>query len=967
MKKNKQITAKIIYTFVLFFFVFSSIKNIEASSLTNKLNWDNPNKNGTNPYKISTDAILNPQTMMAVVGCTGIVDKVSTATTGFLKDSLAKILKKESGKLSTQELYEKYCSQGKAIANTSVSGMPTVLGNGVNSSAIQTAIKDTAFCNSNLNTKDREALLKQQETNEILTATKKREECFNGLAYTLAKNQLTSMTRQTINWVNTGFSGNPLYVQNITSLTNSIGKNVLENGIEVLANGAFPYSDTFSKTAIVNYQNRNVFDNTSNFLNSLASDLSNFITDTTSYSDSEILTEKQRAQRANNTFSNDFSTGGWDAWNAMTQRDQNNPLGFTMKASQYLADRIEQQSTETKNELIQNNGFLSQKECTMWQNYGNDGKPITTNKNLFNPTNVGSITTTAVKEFSYTTNKQNNNDKCVKWKVTTPGSMVKDKLSTYINSPERQLEIADSINEVLNNLFTKLIENFRSEGLFGLSQPSSFDSNSNYGAGGYGSNNINYESGIEYDETTDSSGYSYDSNFDLTRDLGNTYIRENTRSLGKWDAKNNRIWDPQTKTWTGGELNVDLGVWNEVSKGYEPANYYYTVEIAGNTKLFNNGYNGWAVGDRAFWDGEKWQNWKKDQASPIKTRGIIQIQSDYIVAAKEILKVLPKLMPKKGELDYCIPGPNPSYNENSRVTASLFTDYFGTLGGSYIPGKFFKRDATEIQIAQKGSQPYDDYKANLTLGGSDVLFNKITPSGDIDPEKGKSDPLYSSKVTAMKNSNSIWQNIQIFLGSYKSDEKEDLIMENISKLQVDIQKGIQGFLSNYQTKVFENLYTKKMRPEFIENESTGSLTENTNYLSVLDEAYSFTNKMFTDDESITDATLEYKDSIAQAQSNISRLNLIKSEVSKIIKTAQDRRDANLIEILKREAEKENRPISLTKEEYKRIYKDCLEEENILYLDENDIVKNSDTEKERCTDGIDNDLDGLVDKKDTDCK
>ena len=111
---------------------------------------------------------------------------------------------------------------------------------------------------------------------------------------------------------------------------------------------------------------------------------------------------------------------------------------------------------------------------------------------------------------------------------------------------------------------------------------------------------------------------------------------------------------------------------------------------------------------------------------------------------------------------------------------------------------------------------------------------------------------------------------------------------------------------------------KKMRPEFIENELTGNLVENKSYLPILDEAYGFTNKMFTDDENITDAISEYKDSIAQAQSNISRLNLIKNEVSKIIKTAQDRRDANLIEILKREAEEENRPISLTKEEYKEV-------------------------------------------------
>lgn len=962
MIKNKKNTLRIIHIFVLFIFIFSLVQNIsikkaEAVEAQKKLDWVNPNKNGNNPYKLTTDALLNPKTMMAVVGCTGIVDKVSTAATNFLKNSLNKVMYSKALKLIGKETIEKYCAQGKAIAKTAVSGAPTILGNGVDSAAIQVAIEEMGLCNNTDNTKDRAAILEIQKTNAILDATKKREECFNGLAYTLAKNQLTSMTQETMNWVNTGFKGDPLYVQNITSLTRSIEKNVLMNGIEVLSFGAFPYGDTFTNTLVKNFSNRDLSSSSSNFLNSLASDLSNFVTDTKSYTDLGILTPKQRAQRSIDSFSNDFSTGGWDGYMALTQRDQNNPLGFTMQASQYLADRIEQQTTETKNELIENNGFLSQKECTLWQNYDDKGNPIREGgSDLFKETVVNGIKIKAVKEISYSNNKKNKNDKCVKWKVTTPGSMIKDKLSTYINSPERQLEMANNINQVLNNLFTNLIESFRSEGLFGLSQEGYFDSNSNYGTGGYGYN-ADYQPGIEYDKTTDPSGFSYDSDFDLTRDLGNTYIRAKTRSLGKWDAKNNKIKDPRTNTWIGGELNIGLGIWNSTLSAYEPPNYYYTVEIPGNTKLFNNGYSGWAIGDRAFWDGEKWQNWKKDQTSPIKDRGIIQIQSDYILAAKEILKVLPGLMPKKGELDYCIPGPNPNYEQNSKVTESLFSDYLGTLGGSYIPGKFFKRDATEIQVAQKGSQPYDDYKSNITQGGSDDLFKRIAIFGESDPK------------IPTRQFNSIWQNIQMFLGMYKSDEKEDMIMEQISKLQVDIQKGIQGFFSNYSTKVFDNLYTKKMRTEFIEDESTSILKENKSYLSILDEAYSFTNKMYEDDENINDAISEYKDSIAQAQSNTSRLNLIRSEVSKIIKDAQDRRNANLIEILKKEAIRENRKEPLTEAQYKEEYKECLEEEDILYFNENDIVKNSDTdiEKERCTDGIDNDLDGLVDKKDTDCQ
>jgi hypothetical protein len=963
MKKSNQILKTIISSLLLFLFVLSFSQIIlptNTSAITgieNKLNWENPNKKGDNPFTLTTDAILNPQTMVKVIGCTGITDKVAGAVSGFLgkltKDIFTSATLRKQAKAATKETVKAACEIGKGSAVGGTSLVPQT-SPGVEPTALQKAIVAIGLCKEVQYTKDEQSAIEKSETNRRLAATELREKCFNGLAYTLAKNQLTSMTKETVNWINSGFNGNPMYVQNITSLTNSIEKNIIDNAIIFGADKAFPYGESFRNTAIQNYRTQGILNSPVDFMDSLTSDLGAFITDTKSYTNTDFakktIPARQRAIDSMETYSNDFSTGGWDAWNALTQRDQNNPLGFTMMASQIIADRIDQQVNVTKDEVQQNGGFLNQKICTMWAQYDDNEKPIQkeTGNNLFSGfTTSSGIKTSDVKEKIQVTleNKVNKNDKCISWKTVTPGSIIKDQMTNYMNSPTRQLEMVDSMNEGLNGLFTKLIDNFRNEGLFGLSQDgqSSFDPMSNYGVGGYGINdggNYGYEAAY-YD---DASGYSknkpYDVDFDLTRDLGNTYIRKSTRSFGGWDASNGKTmkWNDSTKKWEydGGELNVNLGIYNEISEGYEPAYYYYTVVYPGNTKLFNDGYNGWAVGDRAFWDGEKWQNWKKDQVSPIEMRGIIQIQSDYIVAAKEMLKVLPSIMPKIGELDYCIPGPNPNWEQNSRENSLLLMEYVGTLGSSYVPGKFFNRDITSIVLAGPGDPPFDNYR-NIF---NNTVFEKV-------------------------KSTNIWGSIVNISIAQKNDAKEAALTEAASKLQINIEKSINNFLSIFKTDIFDKVYGV-MKSEYIENELTGESRKNSAYVEMLDEGYSITKNMISDSESLNEKTQEYKDSIIEAQSNISKLNIIRSEVTKIIQAAQARRDANLLEILKRESEANKTPL-LTKEQYKIKYKDCLAEEDILYYDENDIMKNSDIDKERCTDKLDNDLDGLTDEKDPDCK
>ena len=66
----------------------------------------------------------------------------------------------------------------------------------------------------------------------------------------------------------------------------------------------------------------------------------------------------------------------------------------------------------------------------------------------------------------------------------------------------------------------------------------------------------------------------------------------------------------------------------------------------------------------------------------ITKKGIIQIEHDYIKAAKESVLVLDKVVPAIGKLDYCIPGPNPNWKTNSLDAVDA---YLNTLDSGATP------------------------------------------------------------------------------------------------------------------------------------------------------------------------------------------------------------------------------------------------------------------------------------------
>jgi hypothetical protein len=156
-----------------------------------------------------------------------------------------------------------------------------------------------------------------------------------------------------------------------------------------------------------------------------------------------------------------------------------------------------------------------------------------------------------------------------------------------------------------------------------------------------------------------------------------------------------------------------------------------------------------------------------------------------------------------------------------------------------------------------------------------------------------------------------------------------------------------------------------MQKPFIQKENSSEMIPNPAYLEVAESASNVTKNILTYDQEIFEMNANYKQAISDTNTNLYKLDKIKNEVTNIILAAQERRDIRLIEILNAESERNGTPI-MTKAQYKAKYKDCLEEENIVFYDDLDIMKNTGAETERCYDELDNDLDGLVDDEDPDC-
>lgn len=281
------------------------------------------------------------------------------------------------------------------------------------------------------------------------TSLSVKELGLDAIGNTVAKMILRKITAQTVNWINSGFDGNPAFVTDpqrfFLNIADQTASQLFLSANSPLNQLCSPFKAEVRLALVKNY----LYDNDQQF---------------------SCTFEKIGANFEN--FTRDFSQGGWDAWFVMTQENQNNPYGSYIEGQKLLTASIQTQTGKYQTQLANGRGFLSYERCR--RDYVPEPNVANRQCTKYGPLVVGGGEPPCLVYETADPNGLGNNDCPASEKeVVTPGSVINEQLSTALGSPFAQLEAADEINEIVNALMVQLIEKTFSSvqnGLRGLSR-----------------------------------------------------------------------------------------------------------------------------------------------------------------------------------------------------------------------------------------------------------------------------------------------------------------------------------------------------------------------------------------------------------------------------------------------------------------------------------------------------------------
>ena len=227
---------------------------------------------------------------------------------------------------------------------------------------------------------------------------------FECVTRSLAQIAIKQITSQTISWINSGFNGEPAFVQDFGKFFTDVadeaaGKFIQGSDLSFLCS---PFQLQVRIAIAQSYARR-------------------------SSGATQACTLSDAVGNIENFMDGNFKEGGWPGLIAFTTVPSNNPFGAYAGAQVQLGNRI-LYDTINAERRVSDGGFLAQEECDI------------------NPT-TGFET-------------------C---KIVTPGSTIEASLEAALNSDLRDLELADSIDDIIRALLNNLITNVFQKGLANVS------------------------------------------------------------------------------------------------------------------------------------------------------------------------------------------------------------------------------------------------------------------------------------------------------------------------------------------------------------------------------------------------------------------------------------------------------------------------------------------------------------------
>ncbi len=275
----------------------------------------------------------------------------------------------------------------------------------------------------------------------------------------VAKRVLAEMTKSIINWINSGFHGSPLFLENPQSFFNDIAKSELKTIVDMFGYDLlrYPFGKQFALNAINSYKSQ--------------------LATNAQYTLSTVMNSAQLR-----LYQNNFNYGGWNGFLINTQYPQNNYLGFNMLATEYLASRVQgtvqNAAGKVQSLLQQGSGFLSPQTCPSnpaYNNGTNEFQRPTFDENAYAQSNPYPEDASSDQANQWTADHDAakaewaQENTCPGGLVnTTPGSIAKDQIAGALNAPILQTALDGALGNSLSAIFDALINKFIGDGLNAL-------------------------------------------------------------------------------------------------------------------------------------------------------------------------------------------------------------------------------------------------------------------------------------------------------------------------------------------------------------------------------------------------------------------------------------------------------------------------------------------------------------------
>ncbi len=261
------------------------------------------------------------------------------------------------------------------------------------------------------------------------------------------KRLLEAISDNVVEWINSGFDGNPMFATDLRKFTLDIGDQVAGNYIQSIGAGALCSPFRFQVRAALQANYRTQRTNPRNgpaggscTISGIAGNIQNF-------------------------FDGDFTAGGWQRFFEVSQNPNNNVYGSAISAQSELQFRINNVNVIESEKLRWAKGFLSTQDCLEYEKV--------VDPNYTGPTQESNL--------EPITDLPMVNGPCKKpGPVKTPGTIIESQLQKTLGSEVSQLELADEFDEIVSALIGQLIGTvFNSRGIIN-------NSGNRWAGGGFG-------------------------------------------------------------------------------------------------------------------------------------------------------------------------------------------------------------------------------------------------------------------------------------------------------------------------------------------------------------------------------------------------------------------------------------------------------------------------------------------------